>query len=148
MSDKWIIPTSHDTGTVWSDPENAYDEDSGTSASRTVASQQWSEYLELYFNAIPSTKVRVWCFLNRNLDEISVDVRRNSDSVWVNIFEDVYAHQNWEEIEIGETLTINGIRLKYFNSHGSFARFARWYQTEIWEIVAVTRRRAAFMKFF
>jgi len=118
-SEEWVYPTSHDGDTDWTNPERAYDGSGTTSADGSAdLIPDWTPWLELYIAETVATKARALTYPDSwgHYTDVQVDVRRASDSEWQNIFNDTWVPNEWQEYEIGSSLAITGVRLRYYNS--------------------------------
>lgn len=133
----WTSPTSfNDPDTKWENEANAYDENISSYASVTdpyIPAESWSSYLELNISSISCNKLRFYANDNAGLiTEISLDVYYSAG--WHNIYEGVFASDEWVEKAIGSTQDVTAMRFKFYNNHATLARNAFMKEADFYEI--------------
>lgn len=105
----WTTPTSHsDPYGNWTDDEKAYDDDTATWAYDTVATDEWSTYLELNHSAIQCGKVRFWSNL---LNQKEVIVHVYYSGAWHPVYQGTtYKNGDWTDVFIRGSPTITAAR--------------------------------------
>ena len=110
----YVSPTGN-VANSWSNPTNAYDENTGSYATRNTYTETWSSYLELTHAALQCSKVRIWH--NSSLSfftSVTVDVYYGGS--WVNIYAGVFAIGAYTEYSVGSTQSITAMRVCYYNA--------------------------------
>jgi len=118
--DNWISPTGfNDPDTAWTNGANVYDNNTVSYAINPIPATSWSDYLELTHSAISCSKVRFWAYYYyTSITEISLDVYYDDGggAGWHNIYEGIFANEEWVEKEIGSTQTVTAMRVKFYNT--------------------------------
>lgn len=129
----WASPTSYVDGGNWSNETNAYDDDTGTYASRVVGPQSWSNYLELDIATANVTDIRIW--ITRSavvIDDMDLDVYYNS--AWQNIADAMPDLGEWESYSLGDTYEVSGMRARFYNSHPDNVYNAYWNEADFYAL--------------
>ena len=106
----WVSPTGHnDPDSKWTDPEKTYDDNTGTYG--LVQGPDWDKYLELTLSSpISCDKVQIWVYLG-GTSEAGIKVDVYYSSAWHNIHDGLIAIDQWVEIGIGSTETVDKARV-------------------------------------
>ncbi len=129
---EWLTPTAHsDVSGSWSNESHAYDGNTSTAASMTLAADATSGYLELTRTETRADRIR-W-YLGRsgeaNISVDSIDIQY--DSGWHTLATDpVIDWQSWEAFNLDDSRNITGLRLR-FNNTGSTAVDIAIYEADI-----------------
>lgn len=130
MADDWQSPTGFvDPGSEWDDEAQAYDEDTGTRASRlSVPASGWTDFIELTRASLSCDKVRFWAhYYDGYIDTVDIDLYYSGG--WHDLYEGAYTHDNWTEKAIGSTQTVTAMRLRFYNDYSS-AQNCRFYEAD------------------
>jgi hypothetical protein len=112
----WVSPTSHnDPDSQWTDEANAYDGNTGTSATSGIGAY----YLELLHAAIQCDKVRLW--FNGGTARFTLDVYYAL--AWHNLADsgDPADEGQWHEYPLGSIQSVTAARLRFEFGTGVFA---------------------------
>ncbi|GAJ09249.1 unnamed protein product, partial [marine sediment metagenome] len=110
----WVSPTFfNDPDTQWSDEPNAYDEDTGSQALTAPPGDSWSSFLELTHAAINCDKVRFHAPYDASQNSIKLEVFY--DGSWHEVYEGVYANNEWVEKDLGGTFPVTAARVSFYN---------------------------------
>ena len=139
----WVSPTGA-TGTGWSNPENTYDENTGTYSSHAeTPTEDWSNFLELTISSIDCDKIQIWP-AGFQITEIDIDLFY--DGGWQHLHEGIYDSGEWNEFAIGSTKAVTAARVRGYNADAGTTRNFLFYEFDFNEVVGdggivVLRRR-------
>jgi hypothetical protein len=108
----WVSPTGHnDPDAKWYNEEEAYDENTASGGAWCVyPGDVDTNYLELTLSSpISCDKVRIWPYSSGGTPSLYLYVYY--DSSWHTIHSGVLNNDQWNEIEIGSTQTIEKVRI-------------------------------------
>lgn len=129
-ADQWAPPTEHyDPYDVWSNEENAYDEDTGTFATQqSIPTNSWGNFLELSLTPLYCHTLRFYAlYSSTQINKIDLDVYYGDN--WHNVFEGSYANVSWVEKELPEgTQKVYAARVRFYNDDDTTARDAKLYE--------------------
>lgn len=130
----WISPTGFvDGGGTWSNEPLAYDEDTVTYATETIASAGWGNYLELTHSALNCDKVQVWSSYQASVDLIEIDVYYSG--AWNNIYSGAVTIGQYVEYAIGSEQSVTAMRIRYHTTKNN--RWVRIYEADFNEVSLV-----------
>ena len=126
----YVSPTGN-VANSWVNPTNAYDEDTGTTSSRNVATYAWSTYLELTHASLQCSKVRIWTNTSVvNFSLVEIDVYYGA--AWHNIYSGTWTVLTWLEYSIGSTQAVTSMRAR-FCSVAETTKTASIYEADFYE---------------
>jgi len=114
----WTSPTGYnDPGDEWTGEPNAYDDDTGTRASRLyLPPLTWSDFLELTHDGFVADKVRHYSILSAAASLIDIDVYY--DDSWHDVYQGGFPNLSWDEKDIpGGAQYITKARVRFYNGH-------------------------------
>lgn len=126
VPETWISPITYE-GSGWTNPSNAYDNNTSTRASISVSSKSWSAYLTLDINAMSSHQIRY--YVDRSdtqLNQIQIDIYNGS---WTNVYSGSGTWAAWTNVSFTET-SVSKMRFRFYNNHGSQSRTAYVYEAQ------------------
>jgi len=128
----WVSPTSHTDGSGnWTSENLIYDENVGTYGYQSdVATNTWSDYIELNIAAIACTKIRFDAYYTVNLDEIDIDLYY--DAAWQPLFTGAWTNHTWVEKAIGSTETVTAARFRIYNESDVSAYTVALYEMDFY----------------
>jgi len=118
---EWVTPTAD--GGVWTNPGNAYDNNTVSKATLNIpGGPVWSNPLTLTIPATMADAVEFYCSRsNPSVTQIRVEVFYGGG--WNNIFEGAWTADIWEVKEIpAGTQSVTQIRISEYNSTGGIAQ--------------------------
>jgi hypothetical protein len=130
-NEAWVSPNNfQDPANVWSTETNAYDENTGTGSSCSVAAFSWSDYLVLNLTG-STTGSKLEYYVGRSgarINNMRIDVA-NETGTWVNIFIGAPSVSSWTNVT-GFTHTITAMRFSFYNRNPSQAGIAYVYEAD------------------
>ncbi|MFH0879554.1 MAG: hypothetical protein V2A34_07555, partial [Lentisphaerota bacterium] len=109
----WIIPTSNNNPSRWSNETLARDTNTTTYATYTPNRTGWGQAIELYItNSIKCRRIQVYSDYQTGVDAVRLEVRRYPSLTWLNVYEGAVDNQAWTIINFGAT-NINACRFTY-----------------------------------
>lgn len=135
----WVSPTSFvDSGAEWDNEPNAYDDNESTSAVRlNTPTTTWTSFLELTFAAgIVCDKIRILPYTSGGSSAYRCDIDIEYGIGWQYLFDaDVTTDPPaWKELDIGHTVTITAMRLRFYNDSGISARNFYVKEADFWGV--------------
>lgn len=129
----WVTPTGFvDGASAWANETNAYDNDTGTSATDSaVGASSWSEYLELTIASANCSGVRVMGTVSGTPagSKISVDVYYSAG--WHNIFENTLVFGSvWMTLPMTATQAVTAMRIKIYNGDAGGAHDVSLFEAD------------------
>ncbi len=119
---EWVSPTSSEDYGVWTTETLAYDGNTGTYASISVAAGAWSDFLELNIAAINANAVKFVIYMVSILTPI-VDVDIYYDSDWHHLYEAATNRLEWITVSF-DTQSVTKARIRAYNSLGAAKAFS------------------------
>ncbi len=114
VPETWISPITYE-GCGWTNPGNAYDNNTSTRASISVSSKSWSAYLTLDINAMSSHQISYYVDRSdNNLNQIQFDIYNGS---WTNVYSGSGTWAAWTNASFTET-SVSKMRFRFYNNHG------------------------------
>jgi len=108
-------PTSA-TANGWADPENAYDDNTGTWSSYTVATVTWTPYLELHLaDNITCTNIYYYNG-DQGVDITTVEIDVYYGGGWVNIYSDTQIFDTFVTATLTSLQAIEDLRIRFYNA--------------------------------
>lgn len=131
----WTSPTGG-SGTNWTYPERAYDDQVGSGSSTaayrlSIPAQTWSEYLELTHAGVSGIQLRYHVNADTDSDITKIDIDIYHDSAWHDVYEGSFTENEWITKALPDASvlkTITKVRIRFWNNHASSAKSA--YLTE------------------
>jgi len=124
----WISPTGHETPTTWTNPANAYDNNTASYAvSDDINYGTWGDYLVLTLAGAYCDKIRHYSY-GTSMAEVKkitqIDIDAYYDGAWHDIYEGVFSDDTWEEKLLESIKYVTKVRVRYycdtFDDGGSF----------------------------
>ena len=115
----YVSPTSHsDPDSVWRNEPNIYDNLLGSFGACLVPSTSWSGWLELiYSSEIVCSGCRFYAGYHvLAIDKIGIDYW--DGSVWVDLYEGIFADVSWVTKEAGSLFSTTKFRVRFYNTLG------------------------------
>ena len=128
----WIRPTSH-VANGWANPANAYDGNTGTSATFSISGNSWSGWLEMHFtDFLLATQIRV--YTSRQNDQISgLQFDVYTDGAWVNVYDGAPTTAgDYETVDITGNYVQEAIRVRFYRTGAGGTRWAAIHDTEMY----------------
>jgi len=130
----WVSPTGNISGTGWVDGNLAWDDDTGTYASCSIAGVAWSDNIQLTHAAIRCDKVQIWSSRSSSkIDQIAVDVYYNNS--WNNIYTGSLTVDSFVEYAIGSVQTVTAMQVRYYESQAGKTYDAYLNEADFNEVV-------------
>jgi hypothetical protein len=125
-NEQWVLPTGYDDpGNAWSLETNAYDNNTGTSASSSMDAGSWSQYLVLNHSALTCGKIRFYVGQSHvSVDQVQIDVY---NSTWVTVYTGDGPWGAYTNVSFAE-MSVSQMRFRFYNSHASQVRTAYVYE--------------------
>lgn len=119
LDDDWILPTGN-TANGWTNPTNAYDDNTGTYASYVIADDSWSNYLELSIASTSIYGMRFYCNSTdaAEIDYIDVDLYYNG--AYQDLYQGSFSVDTWTTKAIGtdQYEDVTAMRVRFHNKVG------------------------------
>ena len=130
-NEAWVSPNNfQDPTNVWSTETNAYDENTGTRSSCSVAASSWSGYLVLNLTG-STTGSKLEYYVGRSgilVNNMRIDVANGTGS-WINVYTGNPSVNAWTNVT-GFTHTITAMRFSFYNSNSFQTRIAYVYEAD------------------
>lgn len=137
----WVSPTGHeDPSGMWVQEGYAYDSDTTSYAAAlgiNLVEGEWNiPFLILTHPGVSCNKIRFWI---RNSDFDYVDIDVYYDAAWHDVYEGVYAVDEWVEKDIPEgTKLVTKARLRTRSAVTLDHRSLRFYEFDFWGVSGIT----------
>jgi hypothetical protein len=125
VPEKWISPFQYE-GSGWTNPSNAYDNNTGTTASISISSRSWSSYLTLDTSAISCHKIRYYINFDSHVSEVQIDVYKGT---WTSVYDGSGTTNAWTNVTFTET-SVTKMRFRFYNQWSSGSQSAYVYEAQ------------------